>query len=233
MLDFLGQAGMEPFAFALIVLLAIFVLEVVGALLGAPWSALFGDTDVDVDVDVDADLDADVDAGAGGGLSAVSGIFSWVGIGRVPLTIFLAAFFATFGASGTIIQQIADGLGGLLPAWLASLIALPPALFCTRWISIGFAKLFPKDTSTAVSQDSLVGNVAEVTVGTATSDLPAEARTNDRFGHVHYVRVRPERTDDRFPKGTRVLLMAKKGAVFDAILMPENEIIAKTRSTPE
>ncbi|MEM7445471.1 MAG: OB-fold-containig protein [Pseudomonadota bacterium] len=226
MLEFFGQAGMGPFAFALILLLALLLLEVIGALLGAPWSALFGDTDVDVDVDVDldADIDADVDGDVGGGIGPIAGAFSWIGIGRVPLVILLAAFLASFGAAGAIIQQIATPLGGLLPAWLASIIALPPSLFSTRWVSIGFRKLFPNDVSTAVSQDSLVGNAAEVTVGTATSELPAEARTHDQHGHVHYVRVRPESLDDSFPKGTRVLLVAREGTVFNAIKMPERDI---------
>ena len=62
MLEFLSLPGMQPFAVSMGLLLAILALEVVAALIGAPWSSLAGDADTDFDLDVDADVDVDVGA---------------------------------------------------------------------------------------------------------------------------------------------------------------------------
>lgn len=234
MLEFLSLPGMQPFAVSMGLLLAILALEVVAAIIGAPWSSLAGDADTDfdldvdadVDVDVGADIDTDIDAGAeiGGNevatdVGPVAGLLSWLGLGRVPFLILLAGLLATFSASGSIVQLIANGIATTLPGWLASLIALPPTLFGTRWFAIGAARLLPREESAAVSVDSLIGSVAKVTVGTASSHLPAEARVRDRLGYTHYVRVRPEDPSATYPAGSRVVLVSRDGTVFTAVPM--------------
>jgi len=231
MLEFLSLPGMQPFALSMGLLLAILALEVVSALIGAPWSSLTGNADVDIDLDVgtDIDIDVDIDAdvgidGAADGIGLVEGSLSWLGLGRVPFLILLAGLLAAFSASGSIVQLIAFSIAGTLPGWLASLIALPPTLFGTRWFAIGAAKVLPGDETAAVSVDSLIGAVARITVGIARSDLPADARVRDRLGYTHYVRVRPEDPSASYPKGTRVVLVAREGTVFTAIPMTKTPI---------
>lgn len=244
MLDFFLMQGMRPFTIALGLLLAILVLEIIGALLGAPWSSASGDADADIDLDVDADIDLDADLeidtdidtdldmdadadGAMDGVGALTGALSWLGLGRVPFLVLLAGFLASFGAAGTILQQVANGIAGPLPSWLAAIIALPPALFGTRWFTIGVARILPKEETAAVSLDTLVGTVARITLGTARHDLPAEARARDRLGHIHYVRVRPEDPTATYPKGSRVVLVAREGALFTAVPMESLKAPAK------
>jgi len=246
MLDFFLMAGMQPFTVAFVLLLAILVLEIIGALMGAPWSSAGGDTDVAVDLDVDAEIDIDVDAdldvdagiegdvdGAADGVGAVAGALSWLGLGRVPFLVLLAGFLAAFAITGTILQQVANAIAGPLPGWLAALIALPPTLFGTRWFSIGVSRILPKEETAAVSLDSLVGAVARVTVGTARSDLPAEARARDRLGHVHYIRVRPEDPSAAYPSGTRVVLVARDGTLFTAVPMQDRQSAIPSAGSPQ
>ena len=72
MLEFLSLPGMQPFAVSMGLLLAILALEVVAAIIGAPWSSLAGDADTDVDLDVDADVEVDADIDVGGGAAAAT-----------------------------------------------------------------------------------------------------------------------------------------------------------------
>ena len=163
MLEFLSLPGMQPFAVSMGLLLGILALEVVAAIIGAPWSSLTGEGDVDIDVDMDLDVDADIDLdtdfdvdvdadigtdvgidGAADGVGLVEGSLSWLGLGRVPFLVLLAGFLAAFSASGSIVQLVANSISGTLPGWLASLIALPPALFGTRWLTIGAAHILPR-----------------------------------------------------------------------------------------
>ena len=77
--------------------------------------------------------------------------------------------------------------------------------------------VMPKDETTAVTLDTLVGRVATVTLGTATAERPAEARVNDEHGTTHYVRVIPEAGRQALPQGTQVLLVRQEGNCFVAI----------------
>lgn len=244
MVEFLSLPGMQPFAVSMGLLLGILALEVIAAIIGAPWSSLTGEGDVDIDVDMDLDVDADIDLdtdfdvdadidtdvginGAADGVGLVEGSLSWLGLGRVPFLVLLAGFLAAFSGSGSIVQLVAYSISGTLPGWLASLIALPPALFGTRWFTIGAARILPRVETASVSVESLIGAVARVTGGTARSDMPAEARVRDRLGYVHYVRVRPDDPSATYAAGTRVVLLAREGTVFTAIPMPKKPIVSE------
>ena len=83
-----------------------------------------------------------------------------------------------------------------------------------------FARLVPRDETTAVSEDSLVGRVAVITVGVASGNAPAEGRVRDEHGQTHYVMVEPDIAGESFPAGTEVLLVKRAGAKFFGIRNP-------------
>ncbi|RJF86676.1 DUF1449 family protein [Oleomonas cavernae] len=197
-----------PFAIAIVFLVALVAIELIGTLTGLSLSG-HGDHADAPHVDGDA------------------GVFDWLGLGKVPLLILIAEFCAAFAAIGLSLQAIIEHFSNGVPltAWLAGLVTLPPAIFATRWLSIGVARVLPREETEAVTQDSLVGRIAEVTTGTARSGSPAEARVRDAHGHTHYVRVRPAIDSESHPPGTRVVLLAREGTVYTAAAMPDADKI--------
>jgi hypothetical protein len=78
----------------------------------------------------------------------------------------------------------------------------------------------PRDETTAVSEDSLVGRVAVITLGVASSAAPAEGRVRDEHGQTHYVMVEPDIAGESFSAGSEVLLVKRAGARFFGIRNP-------------
>jgi membrane protein implicated in regulation of membrane protease activity len=188
MLDFIAAPENLPFAVALTLMLLIGVVEALGLGAGA----------------VELDLDAD----AGGGA-----LLDWLGIGRVPLLMLLVVFLAAFGLLGLALQQAI----GPLSAWIAGPIAAAAALPVTGIGARGLARIMPQDETTAVSLETLVGRRGTVTVGTARSGSPAQARVRDVHGQSHYVMVEPHDPGHSIAEGETVLLIRRDGHVFTAL----------------
>lgn len=156
---------------------------------------------------------AEIDADAHGG-----DLLGWLGLGRVPLSILLVLFLAIFGAVGLVGQQIAaDRLGGPLSAWIAGPLAGVAALPLTGMAARLLGPLLPRDETTAIDLDDLVGRQATVVTGTAAAGSPARARAADRHGQAHFVMVEPDGPTERFAEGDAVLLVRREGHGFRAI----------------
>ncbi len=229
MLELLLEPAALPFSVALGLMLAITLLELVSVILGLGVSQFFESLlpdadlpDVDLpDVDLpDADLpDADLPGGpVAEGLSS-PGFFSlvaaWLCIGRVPVMIILIAFLTVFGLAGLVVQQLATTLGGgPLPVLVAVAAALLIGLPLTRYLALAFAWILPQEETEAVEEAEFLGQTAEVFRGTAVAGQPAEAKLADRFGQMHYLLVEPPEGAAPLPAGTRVVLLARKGAAY-------------------
>lgn len=219
MIDFLLHSANLPFAIALGVMIGIGLLEGISALLGAGLSSLLDS--ILPDFDFDADMEADADPGAIGSASALSRIFGWLHVGRVPVLVLFVFFLCGFGTGGLVIQSVASGvLGVFLPGWLASLPAAFAALSGVRLFGRLFIRWFPGDETQAVSEDSFVGRIAVVTLGTARVGGPAQAKLRDEHGQIHYAMIEPEDAGVEFPTGAEVLLVARKAHVFLAVANP-------------
>ncbi|MGI9449813.1 MAG: OB-fold-containig protein, partial [Geminicoccaceae bacterium] len=137
---------------------------------------------------------------------------------KVPLLVVIVAFLTVFGLSGLILQNLWSGItGSMLPASLASLPALVVGLITTRYLALGLARLIPSSETSAVSSDSFVGRVAVLTLGTAATGKPAQAKLTDGYGQAHYLMVEPDQTDMVFQQGDRILLVGRKAGVFKGI----------------
>lgn len=203
-----------PFAVAMVLMVLLALVQAIGLDFG-------GDADVDVDMDMDADFDADGVPHGGIGAAAAS----LLGLGRVPLTAWLAIFLFAFAALGVSIQALAENLTGApLYRWLAAVFAAGAALPVTGVLARPIGRILPRDETTAVSLDALVGRRAEVTTGTARTGSPARSRVHDRHGHPHYVMVEPHETGAEIVEGERVLLVRREGELFFAAKLEERRL---------
>jgi len=157
-------------------------------------------------------------------------ILGWLGVGRLPLLMWLVAFLAVFGIVGLAAQQIMLGMAGtLLPVAVAgpgaALIALP----VTGLVARGLTQILPHDESSAVPLDTLIGQHATIVIGRARQGSPARARVHDQFGQSHYVMAEPENDGQSFAEGEEIVLVRRHGTIFRAIgtghaLLPELDI---------
>lgn len=161
-----------------------------------------------VDSDIDHDFGADLDAG----------LLSLIGLGRLPFLMWLMLLLALFGLIGLAGQQLLSAfLGQTLDGWIATPLAAVAALPATGLIARPLAAILPRDETTAVSVDTLVGREGEVVIGTASVGNPARVRVLDMHGQAHHVMVEPDNDGQKLAQGERVLLVRREGDIFKAI----------------
>tara|TARA_Y100001947_G_scaffold149968_1_gene148604 strand:- start:909 stop:1517 length:609 start_codon:yes stop_codon:yes gene_type:complete len=197
-----------PFAAALVIMLILAIVQLIGI-------ADFGDADFDLDADGDGLPDAGM----------FDGLLTLLGIGRVPLTIWLALFLFLFAGIGLSVQELATSLtGSPLDSWLAAVIAGVAALPVTGVFARPLGRILPKDHTTAVSTESLIGRRATITDGVARTGSPARARVKDVHGQTHYVMVEPHEASSEIHAGDEVLLVRREGGQFYATALAERRL---------
>lgn len=149
----------------------------------------------------------------------------WLGFGRVPLLVMLVLLLAGFGLIGLVGQQLAHDLGGaLIPGWIAApgaaVLALPVAGLTARLL----APILPRDHTTAIDLDDLIGSGATIVTGRAATGSPARARVQDWHGQTHYLMVEPDNAGQVFEEGERVLLVRRARDVFRAITYGDHHL---------
>lgn len=138
-----------------------------------------------------------------------------LGLGRLPLMVWLASLLFTFGALGVIGQGLlADSIGAPLPAGWAALLAGAAALPLNGLVVRPLAAIMPKDETTAVSLDTLVRRDAVIQIGTARAGSPARAKVVDIHGQAHFVMVEPHDAATALQAGETVLLVRREGETF-------------------
>lgn len=213
MIDFITAPEYLPFGVALALMLMIGVVEALG----------LGASAADLDLGLDADSD----------------LLGWLGIGQVPLLMLLVVLLAMFGLIGLTLQQVAAALlGAPLSPWIAAPAALVAALPATGIAARGLARIVPRDETTAIGLDNLLGKRATVTVGTARRGSPAQARVRDVHGQSHYVMVEPTGDDQAACAGTTLLLVRREGDLFIGLVegagfgpLPDSGLTPLTQET--
>lgn len=210
MIELVSAPANLPFSVALVLMLAIALLEGVGTIFGLGLSSFIDSLLPEIDLDVDFNAD--------GGPMALSRVLGWLRFGQIPALIWLVVFLTCFGLVGLMIQALVlETIGSLMPGVLASTAAVAISLPAVRVFGGGLAKILPKDETDAVSDVTFIGRVAVITLGTARQGSPAEARLQDQFGQAHYVMVEPDLAEEAFFQGDQVLLVKKAGALFRVI----------------
>ena len=204
----LFDPAFAPFTIALLLMVLMAVLEAGSLAFGASVSGLLDDAFDGPDVP---------DAHPG----LLDSFFGWLGFGRVPAMVLLAALLLCFGVIGITLQHLWHSMfGAYLLSFLLAPVAAVASLFPTRWIARLIQRFLPKEESDAVSTESFVGKIAIILRGEAEPGRPAEAKLKDQHGASHYLLVEPDEADARFLAGAEVLIVAKTGAVFKAIMNP-------------
>jgi hypothetical protein len=209
------EAHNLPFAAALLGMLLLAIIQAVGLgdMLGG----------ADAEIEAGSGIAPDGDPAVPGGM--IDGLFTLLGIGRVPLTIWLALFLLLFAGIGVGVQSLAAALTGapldrVLAAALAAIATLP----ATGTLVRPLGRILPQDETTAVPLDALLGRRATITDGIARSGSPARARARDHHGHPHHVMVEPHETASELYAGDEVLLVRREGESFYATALAERRL---------
>lgn len=199
-----------PFAIALGLMALLGLLQVIG----------LGDFDAAGDVDLDVDVDADpTAAGVGGAITTL------LGLGRVPMLVWLVCFLLLFALIGMSIQVFAQQLtGGPLFVWLAALIAGAVSVPVTAGLVRPLGRILPQDETSAVGLGSLVGQRGIITTGHAAAGHPARAKVRDVHGHAHHVMVEPHEAGSIMHEGDEMLLVRREGQTFYGVPLAERKL---------
>lgn len=192
-----------PFAISLAALFVIAFLQVIGA------GDLFEGAD-DIAIDMDADIADGLEASG-----FLDGVFSVLGIGKVPFLIWLSSLLFVFSVTGVVGQWVIDlAAGQPLSAALAALLAGGAALPLNGLLVRPLARMLPQDETTAVGLESLVRRDAVIQTGTARHTSPARAKVKDAYGQPHFVMVEPNDPKAEIAEGETVLLVRREGQLF-------------------
>lgn len=144
-------------------------------------------------------------------------LLEWLYLGKVPLLIWLIIFLTVYALTGLIIQDLFfQFTEHYLSAWIIAPACLFLSMPLVRYSAALIAKIIPKDETTAIQADDLIGRTAHIILGDAKPNSPAQAKVKDQFGQTHYVLVEPE-LDLVFHQGQDVILTQRTKIGFQAI----------------
>lgn len=195
-----------PFAVAFALILAIAAIEGAAQLLGFQ---VFGwNTEPD-------------------GFDGADAWLGWLHVGKVPLLVLLVMLLTAFALIGYGILAIYWGFFGLYPpVWGTVPLAFFSALPVVRRGGLAIGRLIPRDETSAVLLETLVGRIAIVVNGTARTNYPAQARVRNDAGQSFYVHVEPDEPEAQLRAGESVLLVKQiSGSRFQAIANPRPDLL--------
>jgi len=220
MFGFLLESAFTPFTMALALLFGLLGAEVIAVFLGGSLLASEGLADpkttgltvADFDLDIEAGIDlgtlelAEIEAEAPAVPAA--GTLTRLGIGDVPVMIWLVVLLVGFAVSGIGVQLIVgDLLGSDLAVGLATIPAGLFGLWFARQFGPAFTRLLLKAKTDGMPERVLARRRGVVTQGSASRGRPAEVRVMDRFGNAHYVQAEPLQDRDTLEQGADVLVL--------------------------
>jgi hypothetical protein len=212
-MEILLSSNCQPFAVAGLVMTCLVLIEIVSLIAGFSLSHV-----LDQGLEMEANSGHHADPSDTG---LLGGALGWVNAGRVPALVFIIIWLAAFAIAGFVIQTIAAAIWTLLPALPASLMAFflatPATRLTTRWVSF----IIPRDETYVISDDDLVGRVAEVTLGPLDQGAAGRIKLQDIHGNWHFPLARAANDQASIPVGAQVLLVDRAGPTFLAILAPE------------
>ena len=195
MWQLLDNPAFAPFVISGLILIILLIVEIFSFFFGGISGFLdsmlpegLGDADFDADAPVGADgltIDGDMSLG----LKALD----WLYVGRIPTMILLILFIMSFCITGFLLQQLAFMvLGSFISPWIASVDAAVISIPVLKALASLLYPILPKDESSAISSDSLIGRQARIVLGHASMGLPAQAKLTDEYGQSHYIMVEPD-----------------------------------------
>lgn len=212
-MDLLLSGTYQPFIVAGLVMTGLVVIETASLIAGFSLSHFLEQS---LDPDAFGGYHAEVgEAGVTGSL------LGWINAGRVPFLILIITWLASFAAAGFVVQTLAMSLLAPLPLPVAGLVAFCLAAPATRFTTRLVSSIVPRDETYAVSNDDLVGRVAEVTLGPLDQGPAGRVKVRDTHGNWHFPMAKAAEGRDPIPVGAHVLLVDRRGATFMVIPAPD------------
>lgn len=192
-----------PFSLALLLFFVLGLLEIVLAFTG-----LGGGFGLDLDLDVP-------DPSAGWRF------LDWLGVGKVPFLVSLATFLFTFGIVGLAVQDLQlETIGSALPWPIVAVGCTLVALPIVRAVNALLGRVWPRDESSAVTSDSLIGHEAVVVLGSVSCTTPGQIKVRDQHGTMHYALAQADVDGEAFSPGVPLLIVGRHGATYTVIRHP-------------
>lgn len=201
-----------PFSVAVTIVAAIALIEGAGLLVGLNFSGWIDHLLPD----------------AGDSLEGASSAWlGWLHVGKVPVLVLLVVLLTAFAMAGFFIVALSkDLLGVYPPVPLSAVAALLGALPVVRVCGAAIARVTPRDETSAVLLETLVGRIATVVNGTARVNYPAQARVRNEHDQTLYVHIEPDDPNTTFGPGDSVLLVKQiSGSRFQAIANPRPDLL--------
>jgi hypothetical protein len=205
LVEFLFHSENYLFTGAIILMLFIAILEGIMSVIGAGLSELLDPLIPDFDSDISISENT----------FALSKFFSWIRLKKVPILMLFVIFLTSYGLSGLFIQGLLLNMTSIFYyAWLISIPSFIIGIYSMRLIGGVISKVLPKDETSSLSTEDLIGHIAIIILGNASKGSPAEAKIQDKHGQSHYLMVEPEEETMHFSQGDKVLVTAKIKTYF-------------------
>jgi hypothetical protein len=166
----------------------IFLIEIIGIFVGM---GLLGALDSAFDIDFDSDT---------------GGLLTLLGLGKVPLIVWVALQLGIFVLLGYFFSSLAASLLGVSSIWLAVAVG-----FVSVWLSslacTVLSKVVPRVESDVVSNKSFSGSVAVVVTGDASYTKFAMAVVRDIHNKPHNIKVKAFDEGVELLQGSNVVLV--------------------------
>lgn len=209
-LSYLSETSNFPFAVSLVIVAILALIEGIGLVMGAGAFGFLDGLLPDIDLDFDT---PDMTVPSIGGQ-----FLTWLQIGRVPVIFSLIVFLVAFGLIGLFLQGVVGAIfGAPLPAVIACIPAFVVSMPVLGLGNAVLAAIIPRDETSAVSHDSLIGKLAVITGGEARKDYPAQGKVKDQHKQTHYILIAPDNAMDVFSQGEKVLLVRRYKSIYFAI----------------
>jgi membrane protein implicated in regulation of membrane protease activity len=212
-MDLLLSGSYQPFIVAGLIMTGLVVIETASLIVGFSLSHFIEQS---LEPETFGGYHAEV-----GELGFLGSLMGWINAGRVPLLIFIIVWLSGFSAAGFIVQTLAMSIFAPLPLLVASLIAFCLAAPATRFTTGLVSYIVPRDETYAVSNDDLIGRVAEVTLGPLDQGPAGRVKVQDTHGNWHFPMAKAAEGHAPIHIGTHVLLVDRRDATFIVIHAPE------------
>jgi membrane protein implicated in regulation of membrane protease activity len=213
-MDLLLSGSYQPFIIAGLVMTGLVVIETASLIAGFSLSQF-----IEQSLDPDAFDGYHADVGEAGFTGSLLG---WINAGRVPLLIFIITWLASFAAAGFIIQTLTMSILAPLPVLVAGLVAFCLAAPATRFTTRLVSYIVPREETYAVSNDDLVGRVAEVTLSPLDQGPARRVKVRDTHGNWHFPMAKAADGQRPIPVGVQDLLVDRRDTTFIVIPAPED-----------
>lgn len=149
--------------------------------------------------------------------SAPLGIVGVLGIGKIPLIIWIFLTVTGIGVYGTSLNLLYHDMSGVYISTALSLpLVLTISIISTRLLASIFGRFFVMDIG-AFNLNDAIGMKATIVTGTAKSGLPAEALIIDKHNRQVYVMVEPLQNEEFKAGETVVIYDRKSNSIFSIV----------------